>query len=50
VLRRYELIKEKHKDTALESILDKVAGQRFHNHSPLTLTRRGAVCRSLPSL
>jgi type I restriction enzyme M protein len=39
VLKRYELIKDKHKDTALESILDKVSGQRFHNHSPLTFER-----------
>ena len=39
VLRRYELIKDKHKDTALESLLDKVAGQRFHNHSPLTFEK-----------
>ncbi|MBA4418509.1 MAG: DNA methyltransferase [Syntrophus sp. (in: bacteria)] len=39
VLKRYELIKEKHKDTALESILDKAAGQRFHNHSPLTFEK-----------
>ena len=39
VLKRYELIKDKHKDKALESILDKVAGQRFHNHSPLTFEK-----------
>lgn len=39
VLRKYELIKDKHKDTALESILDKAAGQRFHNHSPLTFEK-----------
>lgn len=39
VLKRYELIKDKHKDTALESILNKVAGERFHNHSPLTFEK-----------
>ncbi|OPY64689.1 MAG: putative type I restriction enzymeP M protein [Syntrophorhabdus sp. PtaU1.Bin050] len=39
VLRKYELIKDKHKDTALESILDKAAGQRFHNHSSLTFEK-----------
>ncbi|MCX5811229.1 MAG: class I SAM-dependent DNA methyltransferase [Proteobacteria bacterium] len=39
VLKKYELIKEKHHDTALESILDKAAGQRFHNHSPLTFEK-----------
>src|SRR5271157_1241495 len=39
VLRRYELIKDKHKDAALESILNTVAGQRFHNRSPLTFEK-----------
>ena len=39
VLRRYEQVKDKHKDEALESILNKVAGERFHNHSPLTFEK-----------
>jgi type I restriction enzyme M protein len=39
VLRRFEQVKDKHKDEALESLLNKVSGQRFHNHSPLTFER-----------
>jgi len=39
VLKRYELVKDKHKDEALESILNKVSGQRFHNHSALTFEK-----------
>jgi type I restriction enzyme M protein len=39
VLKKYDQVKEKHKDTALESILNKVAGERFHNHSPLTFEK-----------
>ncbi len=39
VLKRYELVKDKHKNEALESILNKVSGQRFHNHSPLTFEK-----------
>jgi type I restriction enzyme M protein len=30
VLRRFEQVKDKHKDEALESLLNKVSGQRFH--------------------
>lgn len=39
VLRKFEQVKDKHKDEALESILNKVSGQRFHNRSPLTFER-----------
>ena len=39
MLRRYEQVKDKHKDEALESLLNKVSGQRFHNHSPLTFEK-----------
>jgi type I restriction enzyme M protein len=39
VLRRFEQVKDKHKDEALESLLNKASGQRFHNHSPLTFER-----------
>lgn len=39
VLRKYEQIKDKQKDDALDTILNKAAGQRFHNHSPLTFEK-----------
>ncbi len=39
VLKKYEQVKDKHKDEALESILNKVARERFHNHSPLTFEK-----------
>jgi len=39
VLRKYEQVKDKHKDDALDSVLNKAAGQRFHNHSPLTFEK-----------
>ena len=32
---QHEQRKDKCKDEALDPILDKAAGQRFHNHSPL---------------
>jgi type I restriction enzyme M protein len=35
VLRKHEQVKDRYKDEALDKILDKAAGQRFHNHSPL---------------
>jgi len=35
VLQKYEQVKDKYKDEALDTTLNKVAGQRFHNHSPL---------------
>lgn len=35
VLRKYDQIKEKHKGEALDTILNKTSGQKFHNHSPL---------------
>ena len=39
VLRKYEQVKDKQKDDALDSVLNKAAGQRFHNHSPLTFEK-----------
>ena len=39
VLREYENRKSKYKDAALEQPLNKAAGQRFHNHSPLTFEK-----------
>jgi type I restriction enzyme M protein len=39
VLKRFEQVRDKHKDEALESILNKVAKERFHNHSPLTFEK-----------
>jgi len=35
VLRKHEQVKDKFQDEALDRYLDKTAGQRFHNHSPL---------------
>lgn len=39
VLKRFAQVKDRHKDEALESILNKTAGERFHNHSPLTFEK-----------
>ena len=39
VLREYERHKDKYKDDALDKLLNKAAGQRFHNHSPLTFEK-----------
>jgi type I restriction enzyme M protein len=36
VLRKYDQVKDKYKDEALDKVLNKAAGLRFHNHSPLT--------------
>src|SRR6266850_6769714 len=35
VLRKHEQVKGKYKDDALDQVLNKASGQRFHNHSPL---------------
>jgi len=35
VLKKYEQIRGKHKGEALDTILNKTSGQKFHNHSPL---------------
>lgn len=35
VLVRYEQIRDRFEGEALDSVLNRVAGQRFHNHSPL---------------
>src|SRR5580704_11514407 len=43
VLRKYGQVKEKYEGEALDTILNKVAGQKFHNHSSLDFERmRGA--------
>ncbi|MEK6299850.1 MAG: class I SAM-dependent DNA methyltransferase [Acidobacteriota bacterium] len=39
VLRKLEQVKDKYKDEALDKVLNKAAGQRFHNHSPLTFEK-----------
>jgi len=39
VVKRYELVRDRYKGEALDRVLDKVAGQRFHNHSPLDFAR-----------
>ena len=36
VLREFDRHRDKYKDDALDKLLNKAAGQRFHNHSPLT--------------
>jgi type I restriction enzyme M protein len=35
VLRKYEQVRDRYKGDALDQVLNKAAGQRFHNHSPL---------------
>jgi type I restriction enzyme M protein len=43
VLKKYEQVKGRYKGEALDTILNKVADQKFHNHSPLDFDRmRGA--------
>jgi type I restriction enzyme M protein len=39
VLRKLDQVKAKYKDEALDKVLNKAAGQRFHNHSPLTFEK-----------
>jgi len=39
VVKRYEQIRDRYKGEALDRVLDKVAGQRFHNHSPLDFAK-----------
>ena len=39
VMRRHEQVSGKYRDDALDKVLNKAAGQRFHNHSPLTFER-----------
>src|SRR5579864_4246766 len=39
VLRKYDQVRDKYTGEALEKLLDKAAGQRFHNHSPLTFEK-----------
>lgn len=39
VLRKFDQVKDKYKDEALDRVLNKAAGQRFHNHSPLTFEK-----------
>lgn len=43
VLRRYEALEDRFEGEALDAMLNKVSGQRFHNHSALTFEKlRGA--------
>jgi len=35
VLRKYDQVKDRYKDDALDKVLNRAADQRFHNHSPL---------------
>lgn len=35
VLQKHDQVKAKYNDEALDTLLNKAAGQRFHNHSPL---------------
>ncbi len=39
VLRKHEQMRARYKDEALDKVLNKAAGQRFHNHSPLTFDK-----------
>src|SRR5438034_449069 len=39
VLRKFDQVTEKYKDEALDRVLNRAAGQRFHNHSPLTFEK-----------
>jgi type I restriction enzyme M protein len=39
VLREFDRHRDKYKDDALDKLLNKAAGQRFHNHSPLTFEK-----------
>jgi type I restriction enzyme M protein len=43
VLAKYEQYKERFKDDALDSMLNKAADQRFHNRSELTLEISKAI-------
>ncbi len=53
VVEKHEKLKDKFKDEALDSMLNKASGQRFHNHSPLDFEKlRGApdsIARDLVS-
>jgi type I restriction-modification system DNA methylase subunit len=39
VLREFDRHRDKYQDDALDKLLNKAAGQRFHNHSPLTFEK-----------
>jgi len=39
VLTRYAQLKDKHEGAALDLALNKISGQRFHNHSPLSFDK-----------
>jgi len=39
VLREYERYKDKYQGEALDKLLNKAAGQKFHNHSPLNFKK-----------
>ncbi|MCB1009139.1 MAG: SAM-dependent DNA methyltransferase [Acidobacteria bacterium] len=39
VVKRYDQVRDRYKGEALDRVLDKTAGQRFHNHSPLDFAK-----------
>src|SRR5262245_56132139 len=39
VLRKYDQVKDKYKNEALDRVLNTASKQRFHNHSPLTFEK-----------
>ncbi|KAB2965632.1 MAG: SAM-dependent DNA methyltransferase [Thermoanaerobaculia bacterium] len=39
VVKRYDQVRDRYEGEALDRVLDKVAGQRFHNHSPLDFAK-----------
>jgi type I restriction enzyme M protein len=39
VLRKHGQVKDKYRDEALDKVLNKAGGQRFHNHSPLNFEK-----------
>src|SRR5205809_3462774 len=39
VLRKHEQVRDRYKGDALDKVLNRAAGQRFHNHSPLTFEK-----------
>ncbi|KAB2969764.1 MAG: SAM-dependent DNA methyltransferase [Thermoanaerobaculia bacterium] len=39
VVKRYQQVRDRYKGEALDRVLDRVAGQRFHNHSPLDFAK-----------